>query len=633
MTDKQVVDILVAGKPRINPHYRQIIDKNKELKEYIENRYDDSLSNFETIYRIWHNIEKRPVCICGNELKFVPGYGFRESCSVSCSKKRRKDITIDCNDDIIKQEYSITGPRNKTQEKFLIEHGYKEYLENRYNDSESITETIYRIINGIEKKPKCAICGKPVRLISYEKGFDEVCSDSCKIRNEIKYEDINDEYLKSLSYTAAYKENFRASHIIKKYLQNKFGDEYRSYQEAMYLVRTGLEHIPTCPVCGKYLTYNKGLHEKTFNVKYTKFCSNECAAQNKRNKWRDRLIEQTGYNITLDNDNNFVFHNACDKHKEFTLTPLMAHNRCMENRINHMVICPICNPERNKETSIEYIIKNILDKNNISYEQHNRKLISPKELDFYLPEYNIAIECNGMYWHSEVKYKDVTVSKVDLCSEKNIKLLTLWEYDIIHNSDKIEDIILSAIGKNKKIYARKCVVKEIDSKTARNFIEKYHLQGYVNSSIKLGLYYNDELVEVMTFGKLRVIMRSKSNDGEYELYRLCTKSGYTVVGGGGKLLEYFKKHYEWTKIISYCQRDISDGNVYEKIGFTLDSMCKKSFFYYDYKEDKIISRFALRKSVVDDGSGRTADEIIKNMGYMKCISNGNLKYIMKNGEY
>lgn len=86
MTDNNVVDILVAGKPRINPHYQQIINKNKELEEYLNKRYNDSLSTFETIYRIWHNIEKRPVCICGKELKFVPGYGFRESCSVSCSK-------------------------------------------------------------------------------------------------------------------------------------------------------------------------------------------------------------------------------------------------------------------------------------------------------------------------------------------------------------------------------------------------------------------------------------------------------------------------------------------------------------------------------------------------------------------
>ena len=64
------------------------------------------------------------------------------------------------------------------------------------------------------------------------------------------------------------------------------------------------------------------------------------------------------------------------------------------------VLCPICNPERNHQTSIETIMKDILDKLNIEYIQHDRKLIGPKELDFYLNNYKIAIECNGTYWHS-----------------------------------------------------------------------------------------------------------------------------------------------------------------------------------------------------------------------------------------
>lgn len=441
-------------------------------------------------------------------------------------------------------------------------------------------------------------------------------------RNNIP--EISEELIKSLSDEQAYKETSTYYSKILEYVKNKFGNNFIDYKESVYMIRHNITEIPVCPVCGKRITYN---HYNTQN-KFNNYCSMSCYGKARRLSRIDSLKELTGYDISAGENLSMIFKNVCSKHPIFTLTKEQVEHRCSPDRITYMTLCPICNPEGNKETSIETIIKNILIKHNINFEQHNRKLISPKELDFYLPNYNIAIECNGMYWHSDFKIKDNSVSKVDLCNEKSIKLLTFWEFDIIHNSEKVEDIILSAIGNNKRVYARKCVVKEIDSKTVRDFIEKYHLQGYVNSSIKLGLYYNDELVEVMTFGKLRVIMRSKSNDGEYELYRLCTKSGYTVIGGAGKLLEYFKKNYEWNKIVSYCQRDISNGNVYEKIGFSLDSICKSGFFYYNYKDDKIVSRFALRKNVVDDGSGRTADEIIKDMGYMKCVTNGNYKYIM-----
>lgn len=123
MEDNKVLEILITDKNKINSHYKQIIDKNKELEEYLLTRYTDSLSIHESIYRIWHNLEKRPVCaVCGKEVKFISGFGFRECCSVSCSKKLHKQVDIECTDDIIKQEYSQTGPRNKTQDKFLIEH-------------------------------------------------------------------------------------------------------------------------------------------------------------------------------------------------------------------------------------------------------------------------------------------------------------------------------------------------------------------------------------------------------------------------------------------------------------------------------------------------------------------------------
>ena len=135
----------------------------------------------------------------------------------------------------------------------------------------------------------------------------------------------------------------------------------------------------------------------------------------------------------------------------------------------------------------------------------------------------------------------------------------------------------------------------------------------------------------MTFGKLRKPLGSKSINNEYELYRLCTKSGIIVIGGASKLFSYFKNNYSFSTIISYCHNDISNGNIYKQLGFNYSNETI-GYFYYDLKNNKRINRFTMRKSNIDDGSGRTAEEIINDdYNYLiKCYNSGVKKFIYKN---
>ena len=626
MNDVKVIELLITPKNKINSHYKQIISKNTELKEYLESRYPDSEDHNETIYRIWKNIEIRPVCpVCGKLVKFVSGNGFRECCSVSCSKQMVKQSEQVITDNIIKSEYIKNGvysTTNKLHPKFLKEHNYYDYLVNRYSDTDNIGETVYRICHDLEEKPKCVVCGKSCRFINHIVGYDSVCSNDCMHVNKIP--DITDEYIKSLDEKGnVYKESWPGYKKVEEYLRNKFKDNYRDYKEAVYMVKHDMEDQPKCPICGKPCSFSND-----YNV-FRSYCSHNCQMIDLLNIHAIKLSEQLKCDISIDSNKQFVFKGLCDKHPEFSLPLNRVTSRCNNGRYKYTVICPICNPEKNPETSIELIVKGILDKLHIKYEQHKRNIISPKELDFYLPEFNIGIECNGMYWHSEAKKESLYhYNKMKLCQEKNIRLLSFWEYDIIHNTDKIKDIIASCCCKNKKIYARQCTVKEISIEQCRNFLVQYHLQGSINAKIKLGLFYNDKLIMVMTFGKLRTFMNVHGSDYDYELYRLCTKHGYTVIGGAGKLLKYFKRNYKWNTITSYSMNDISEGNVYEKIGFKLDRETKKGFFYYDLINDKIVNRYSLTKSKVDDNSGKSADAIIENKGYIKCYNCGTRKYII-----
>ena len=609
-----------------------VLNNNKLQEKYLKEHgyynflmsiYLDSISISEKIYRLYYDIKEIPYCSeCRKQLNyknFIIGYG--NFCNDICFEKyqyRNKDIN---DNDIISLLFNNNEPIfSRFEKEYLIAFHIYDYILNRFNDSDSITETVYRIKNQIYEKPSCKICGNKLKFIKYSIGFKDTCSIDCKYKLiEETSNNIDDQYIKDnfLINDTNIKNGICAQDKILKlkgvynYLQNRF--ENCSIKEAIYRIKYNIKEAPKCPICGKQLLF-KNLYDG-----YQKFCSTACTLKQKTiDKYKD-----LGYDIEIHN-NIILVKNACKKHIEFELGTQAFYRRLQNNE----ELCPVCNPHRT--TSIEDKIIKLLNKHNIKYYIHDIKHIYPLELDLFLSEYNIGIECNGIYWHSDYNIeKDQQRNKLDICKSKNIKLLTFWEDDIANNIDKIESILLSVCGLNKRIYARKCVVREIDSKASREFIDKNHLQGNINASIRLGLFYNNDLVEVMTFGKTRKPLGGKQLDNEYELYRLCSLSGYTIIGGASKLLKYFKDNYKWNKIISYCQNDISDGNVYEKIGFQFDKDCGLSFCYYDKYGNKI-NRFSLRKTNVDDGSGRTADEIVKSLGYLKCWNSGNKKYVLYN---
>lgn len=155
--------------------------------------------------------------------------------------------------------------------------------------------------------------------------------------------------------------------------------------------------------------------------------------------------------------------------------------------------------------------------------------------------------------------------------ENGINLFHIWEDDWKHKKDIVKSMIVNKLGKTpNRIFARKCKVYEVkDNKLVRNFLEENHIQGFVGSKIKFGLFYNGELVSLMTFGNLRKSLGQKSKEGSYEMLRFCNKLNYNVIGGASKLLNYFIKNFKVNEIISYSDSSRSNGNLYKQLGFSL----------------------------------------------------------------
>jgi hypothetical protein len=252
-----------------------------------------------------------------------------------------------------------------------------------------------------------------------------------------------------------------------------------------------------------------------------------------------------------------------------------------------------------------------------------------KEYDIYIPNLKLAIEYNGLYWHSDIyKDKKYHYNKWLNMNKQNIKLITIWEDDWNYKQDIVKSIIKNYIGKNEnRIFARKCEVKNVSYNDTKIFLENNHLQGNCASSIRLGLFFNEELVSLMTFGKKRMVLKTKSENNEYELLRFCNKLNTSVVGGASKLFKYFIDNYKPHKVISYANCDISNGSLYKILGFENKGHTKINYWWSDLINKYHRSNFMKYKIIKEtDNVNKTENEIMKERGFYKIYGTGNIKF-------
>ena len=243
----------------------------------------------------------------------------------------------------------------------------------------------------------------------------------------------------------------------------------------------------------------------------------------------------------------------------------------------------------------EEILSQWFKNNNIQFSSKDRKIIAPLELDFYLPDFNIAIEFDGLYWHSEDAGKDkfYHAHKSKLCNEKGIRLIHIFEDEWVKSEEICLDILSRLLKINQqKIMARKCELVEFSNGQVKQFLEKNHLQGYTSASINLGLMYENQLVQLITFKHPRY-----NNSVEWEIIRQANKLGVQVIGGLQKLWSYFLKKWNPTSVISYCDLRWFIGTGYEKLGFTLKYVSKPVYWYINGTKRLHRSNFTKKKCV------------------------------------
>lgn len=256
---------------------------------------------------------------------------------------------------------------------------------------------------------------------------------------------------------------------------------------------------------------------------------------------------------------------------------------------------------------------------------NTKEVLGNREYDIWIPSKNIAIEYNGIYWHSD-KWKTPTyhVDKFIQSRDKGVKLIQIFEDDWFNKSEIIKSRLQNLLGVSTRIFGRHCTIQLVSPAGYKSFCIAHHLQGYASASIVYGLYHHEQLVAIMSFGKARY-----NKDG-YELIRYCSIG--TVVGGADKLFKHFVKRHQPTKIISYANRCWSNGDLYKKLGFTDITVNDRNIGYWYVRQQTRYHRSTFTKSrLVKLGydPALTEEQIMEQEGFHKIYDCGNYKFEWK----
>jgi len=556
--------------------------------------------------------------------------------------------------------------KNKIRKEW-IEKNLPDYFNNllEFNkklefEVDKFSQLIYHYENNLICYPKCELCSEDnKRFVGYESGYKLGCSRHCAIlltrpkSNETRRLNTIEKYgVEHTTQLESVRDKMNKTNLEKYGFQHASkNDNIKSKIKETNNIKYGCDlPLQNEDIKSKMISNfeNKWGFDNPIKSEIIKDKIKKNSLEKYGTEWhissvivKDKIKEsQKSFNFEkikntygnikeitiLSYDNNLIKMKCNDCNSEFEMNSNLLYTRYFKNKIK---ICSICNPINNKTTNGHNEIINFLKEIGIeNITINNRKIISPYELDIYLPDYKLAIEYNGLYWHSELnKDKDYHVHKYEMCNNIGISLIQIWEDDWNLKNDILKSIIKNRLNKNEiSIGSRKCEIKEVSEKETKSFLNENHIQGWCVSKYKYGLYYNGDLVSLATFSNGRKNLNGSPTS--YELVRFCNLLNTNINGSMSRLLNHFVKTIKPSTLISYCDNDFFTGDIYRKMGMNLDS---KSLNYWWSDGIKRYNRWNFRKDkLIKDGFGdisKTEKEIMFDRGWFRCYGSGNLKYI------
>jgi len=575
--------------------------KNKKNCDYLtylndNTKYLNDVTLSERIYYFVNNIYQTNLCICGKPLSFI-GFkgGHRKSCGDKvCYSVKRKETCID--------EYGVDNPKKSKE----ILQKEKVGILNRWNGSHYMMNDDVKLRfkesmiknHGVEWAQQSDIISKKSRE-SYSNNLN--LPESLKKRSE-----------KFFNKSIIDRDNIvtkRKNTIIEKYGSIDNFYNYLNYKvKEKSILNHGVNHHMSHPdiIKKRVDSYKKGVTDKLIDILPIN-------------------LEYVGRGLNNNEIDSIISIKCLDCGDNFDI-----NRQLLKFRIDRSDdVCLKCNPILCGRSKMKLDVLEFIKLNYTGDIISNTRSVIDNEIDIYLPDLGLAFEFNGLHQHSDLhKDKYYHINKSNDCLDKDIQLIHIWEDDWLYKTNIIKSIILNKIGNSNRIFARKCIIKEVDNKLVRSFLVNNHIQGFVGSKIKLGLFHNDELVSLMTFGSLRKSLGYNSKENSYELLRFCNKLNSSVIGGASKLFKHFTKSYEVNQVISYSDTSRGVGNLYEKLGFKFSHNSDPNYYWvinnirkhrFNFRKDRLVS--------LGYDKEKTEIQIMNELGYYRIFDCGSKKWI------
>lgn len=594
-----------------NENSQRAVIKDKELKsdviKFFENSEFSNLSLAEQSAIIIFGY--KPKCDCGNFIAFksnrITGYYLTEfgSWQRYCSRK--------CS--LNSLEFKA-----KSKKTNLERYGFEHAIQHEAVKLKQKKTNIEKY--GVD----CALQSESIRSKSKQTNLErygvEHSSQNKSIFDKVKQTNLIKYGVEHAIQNEAVKLKQKKTNI------EKYGVDYvlqsdciRNKGRATNLEKYGVEHVSNCPAIRNKA---KATNLERYGVEY--------AIQNEEIKFKYKATNLERYGVS-----NYNIFKLLNKNPEFCsilesgneadlktyITSIAENNNLIYKRdiskfmgYNYSSLLKLLNRiglgDKYTNYKISYsenelfeFISGLIPESTVI--QSDRTILSGKELDIYIPDHNLAIEFNGIYWHSESNGKDSNYhwDKTNICSSNGIQLLHIYDTEW---NDPVKKEIWKSIIKSKlglidqKIPARKCEFKIISPKQSREFLEVNHLNGFCGAEVHYGLFYNDDLISTLSIGK------SRFNRGEFEIIRFASKINTLVQGGFSKLLKHIDSKYKFN-LVTFADRRYSNGSTYRRY-FKVETETSPNWYGFNINEYTLKHRFSFQKHKLKELFGSTFDE-------------------------
>ena len=506
------------------------------------------------------------------------------------------------NESLFRTDGHINSKR--LDDKYLIKHFQQQY-EQLLKQTEFLlntvqnSERVYCILNNITYRPKCKQCENLVNFQRISRGYYTYCSSKCNVndpeiiqkreetsmknygvRNPAQSKVVqdrmaetnmkrykskspagNDEIMSKIKKTNKKrhgKEHYFNTQLFKVQCAKTLMDKYQvtnpsqmiGHQEKVRktsIEKYDCEHFAQSP-----LVRNKAI--ETNNKKYD--CDNPFQNEDIKNKMKETCIANCGFEFhkqqhTIHREDitkEFIESNFVDNDKKLLLNECCKYFNYSQSHVYKVLHSLGVDYKQSRSHNEEYIFK-IVQQYYPSTIPNPRNIIHPFELDIYIPELKLAIEYDGLYWHSTKvgKTKEYHLDKTKLCEEQGIELIHIFENEWKGNQDKLLSLLKNKIKQHEQTYnIDYCIIKEVNNKTKDNFFNTNHIENTSASNLNIGLYCNKELISLMSFD-------------DQILVRTCNKLNTSITGGFEKLFNYYINKTKSTNIKTSIDRRYDNG--------------------------------------------------------------------------